>query len=361
MPFGAALRQPPPYLPSRGRDRIVLSGEAFRRNHQVLLYERAVSEEWRGEDLRGDVSMQAAMRLARYWSWLPTFRAVAETQHLPSAAAILHVTPAAISRTIRLLEDDLGRPLFDRVGRGLVLNDAGRHFLGAVRVAMRLVDEGYERLIHEESTGRVFVSAPGPLVPPFVLPALSRLSKTHPGLRPVLATTDDPQVRPRLHRGTLDVALVDIPLVDDELQIERLFELEHAVFCGPGHPLHVVAEPDLGEILAHPFVTPPLDANGIPVDAWPAEQTRRVGLVVHRMRAAIDACKGGYYLAALPVLVARLEGLRRLELPVLPSSTLYLVRRRSLELKSRADIVADALRAVAMDMALKPPAPSLRL
>ena len=52
--------------------------------------------------------MDKVQRLHRFWSWLPAFSAVAETQHLPSAALKLHVSPSALSRTIRLLEDDLG-------------------------------------------------------------------------------------------------------------------------------------------------------------------------------------------------------------------------------------------------------------
>src|SRR5262245_24932867 len=39
-----------------------------------------------------DRAMDRAARLTELWSWLPAFRAVAETQHLPTAAAALHVS-----------------------------------------------------------------------------------------------------------------------------------------------------------------------------------------------------------------------------------------------------------------------------
>ena len=45
-------------------------------------------------------------RVSRIWNWLPVFRAVAETEHLPTASELLYVTPSALSRTIRLLEKD---------------------------------------------------------------------------------------------------------------------------------------------------------------------------------------------------------------------------------------------------------------
>ena len=51
--------------------------------------------------------MERMRRLTTLWSWLPGFRAVAETQHLPTASKQLHVGASALSRTIRLLEEAL--------------------------------------------------------------------------------------------------------------------------------------------------------------------------------------------------------------------------------------------------------------
>src|SRR5688572_4700021 len=102
------------------------SDDTFRRSRAKKLYDPPV------ERLR---------RLATLWNYLPGFRAVAESQHLPTASHLLFVSPSALSRTIRLLEEDLGRSLFDRVGRNIELNAAGRRLLSGVRDAMRLVDE----------------------------------------------------------------------------------------------------------------------------------------------------------------------------------------------------------------------------
>ncbi len=58
--------------------------------------------------------MERLRRVASFWNWLPAFRAVAETEHLPTAAEALFVSPSALSRAIRLLEKDVGQPLFRR-------------------------------------------------------------------------------------------------------------------------------------------------------------------------------------------------------------------------------------------------------
>ncbi len=57
--------------------------------------------------------MDPTKKLRDIWAWIPVFRVVAETEHLPTAAARLHVSPSALSRTVRLVEDTLGEELFD--------------------------------------------------------------------------------------------------------------------------------------------------------------------------------------------------------------------------------------------------------
>lgn len=83
---------------------------------------------------------------------LRTFRAVAETGGVHAAAARLNVAQPAVSRTLRDLEAELGFALFDRIGRGLRITDAGARYLreigplldavAAAGEAARLVAEG---------------------------------------------------------------------------------------------------------------------------------------------------------------------------------------------------------------------------
>jgi DNA-binding transcriptional LysR family regulator len=65
--------------------------------------------------------MERVRRLRELWGWLPSFRAAAETEHLPTASELLHVSASSISRTVRLLEQQLGVDLFERGGRSMTL------------------------------------------------------------------------------------------------------------------------------------------------------------------------------------------------------------------------------------------------
>ena len=102
--------------------------------------------------------MERLRRLCEFWNWLPAFRAVAETSHLPSASEEFGVSASALSRAIHLLEKNLGIELFQRQGRGLQLNEAGEQFLAVVRDAMRLVDDGLSTIGALDRSGPFYVS-----------------------------------------------------------------------------------------------------------------------------------------------------------------------------------------------------------
>lgn len=73
---------------------------------------------------------------------LPAFRAVARLQNLRAAADELHLTHSAVSQQIKQLEEQSGLLLFDRVGRRLQINDAGRALQRAVDAALQMLDDG---------------------------------------------------------------------------------------------------------------------------------------------------------------------------------------------------------------------------
>lgn len=63
---------------------------------------------------------------------LYNFYVIAQCESLTKAAQKLHTSQPSLSRSLHSLEDELGAPLFDRVGRNIVLNDAGKFVLGKV-------------------------------------------------------------------------------------------------------------------------------------------------------------------------------------------------------------------------------------
>lgn len=291
--------------------------------------------------------MDRAVRLRSLWSWLPAFRVVAETEHLPSASATLHVSASSLSRTIRLLEDDVGQPLFDRVGRSLVLNAAGRDLLKAVRRAMRSVDESLVRLGPGTMFGEVRIAVPAPFAPIYVLPALAELMREHPHLEPRVLSLPTPAINDALRQGHIDVGVNDAPFPADDVTHVELCPLQHAVCCGPGHPLFGKARVKPDEIAAHPFVAPTPIEGGVVPDRWPADRPRTIGLFVSQLQVGLDACASGAYLAVLPWSIGERAGLHRLPMKGIAPSRLYACHRPSLDPEGRTEAVIEALEAAA--------------
>lgn len=285
-------------------------------------------------------------RLLELWAWLPAFRFVAETEHLPTASDLLYTSPSALSRTVKQLESALGVKLFDRVGKRLVLNDDGRRLLGGVRRAMRYVDDVCRQLGDAEAVrGVLKVNSATQLGTAWLLAVVPTLRERYPELT-LSFVPGGGEMIPSLLQGRVDLALVESPIRHAELSTARLGRGTSSVYCGRSHPLYERAELKTSEIVAHEFVAPP-DLPGPPLDDWPAEVSRAVGLRVDQVRVALQACLDGHFLAVLPDDVARPASDRgelwRIPYEGISPSTVYALSRQALHDDDAAGLVVAAL------------------
>ncbi len=268
--------------------------------------------------------MERARRVANYWSWLPAFRAVAETEHLPTAAKLACLTPSALSRSIKLLEEDLGEPLFDRSGGRLSLNLRGKIFLSAVREAMRVVDEGTMAMLGLQHTGPIHLYADELIARHVLLPSLAPLLEKYSAL--------EPHIHPRpanigdaLQQGDIDVAIVQSMPAREDLAQQCIAKLEHDLF--------VAKKPKRGT-----------KTHEIPLVVMDSDTTRgisghRVELRVGTAQILLDAVRSGAYGAILPVVTGELEGFHRCGLDGLGTTDLVIAHRSEMVLTTRAETV----------------------
>ncbi len=250
--------------------------------------------------------MDRLRRLQSFWAWLPAFRAVAETERLPLASKALGLSPSALSRTIRLLESELGRPLFERKGRELRLNASGARLLTAVRDAMRLVDDGVSRLESTGLAGTLRVAAPGWLGRRVVAPELLALRDQHPAVSPSLLPPVADPLRSLL-RGEVDLVLSEQAPRSEEISVIALPPLPARTYVA--RRARPVPE----------GVVVPLGAGG----------GRKV-LLEAELEVALDLCLSGAARAQLPRAMGdKLELLKALPGAVPPLS-LHALRRTPL-------------------------------
>lgn len=94
---------------------------------------------------------------------LKYFCKVAETEHLSRAADELMISTPALSHTIKKLEKEVGTPLFDHVGRGIALNEAGKLYYNYVKNALLQLERAHdavEELAFKKYKLRIAISNP---------------------------------------------------------------------------------------------------------------------------------------------------------------------------------------------------------
>ncbi|MBL4632930.1 MAG: LysR family transcriptional regulator [Kofleriaceae bacterium] len=288
--------------------------------------------------------MKPTRRLRELWNWLPVFRAVAETEHLPTAAKALFISPASLSRTIGLLEENIGSPLFDRVGRNLRLNSSGAILLDAVRDGMRAIDEGVSSVNGSLWNGQLCLWAGRNFATYFLLPVIGELQKQHPSLHPLLRTTDVNSVPDRILRGQIDLALLETPPSHKQLKVDKLLELPYALYCAPTNALATRDTLSVQELSNEHSFAITRSESGENLDSYPAESARKSILAVEDMTMAIQACFELSMVTCLPCIVGEAANLHQLPLDVLPARALYAVYRKPIGTHPRTELLLEILR-----------------
>ncbi|MET0582680.1 MAG: LysR family transcriptional regulator [Pseudoxanthomonas sp.] len=128
---------------------------------------------------------------------LHAFEAAARLESVTRAAHELHVTHGAVSRQIKALEADLGKPLFARQGRGLSLTPAGLRLRDATGAAFQQLEESWLDLRRGSDSPALVLGCPGSVLARWVIPRLPRLSRELPDLKLHLV----------VHEGDFDAGL----------------------------------------------------------------------------------------------------------------------------------------------------------
>jgi DNA-binding transcriptional LysR family regulator len=123
---------------------------------------------------------------------LRAFEATARLGSVSRAAEELHVTHGAVSRHLRALEEALGRPLFARQGRGLVLTAAGDSLRDGVGEAFDRLRDTWLRAARGQAEAPFVLGCPGSLLARWMIPRLERLRGDLPALKLHLSAQETP-------------------------------------------------------------------------------------------------------------------------------------------------------------------------
>src|SRR4051812_37279346 len=139
---------------------------------------------------------------------LRTFAAVAGEGSFAAAAPRVALTQAAVGQQMRALEGELRRPLFERQGKSVVLNEAGRELVPQVRRLLALYDQMLAPARTAEAlAGTVHLGAVVSAVRPLIQATLA-LKARHPALDLHVSAAKSIELIERVQSGELDAAIV---------------------------------------------------------------------------------------------------------------------------------------------------------
>lgn len=187
---------------------------------------------------------------------LEVFIAVARHLSFSKAAKSVYISQPAISRHIQELESAYNTRLFDRLGKGIALTEAGRLLLDyAERIVSSYNELHYEmHLLHNQKSGRLRIGASSTIAQYLLPPILARFSARYPLIHLSLVSGNSKKITHALKENLIDIGLVEGLLRYPNLKYQHFCTDELVFVANPQHPIFRLKEVSFLALMTYPFV-----------------------------------------------------------------------------------------------------------
>lgn len=185
------------------------------------------------------------------------FYHVAKCSSLTTAAEILRSNQPNLSRIIKLLEHELGCPLFLRSNRGISLTPEGERLYSHVKIAVEQLQAAEEELemINGLQEGTITVGTSETALHLLLLPVLSRFKKEYPNIRIRIQNHLTTQAIASVKQGRVDFSVVASPAhVTSPLSALSLMEFQDILIAGMDYAALSESSHSLQEISCYPLI-----------------------------------------------------------------------------------------------------------
>ncbi|MEE9220384.1 MAG: selenium metabolism-associated LysR family transcriptional regulator [candidate division NC10 bacterium] len=189
-------------------------------------------------------------------SQLKAFLAVAQDRSFSRAAEKLYLTQPAVSKQIQALEEALGMRLFDRVGRSILLTQAGNILHDHAHIAFQTLEEARETInqLRGLQRGHLRISAAS-TIGTYMLPQpLGELKAQFPGIEISLAITNKARVVQQVLSHEVELGFVGPPVEPAELEMEEYLLDELVLIMAPTHRLAREESVGVAELVEEVFI-----------------------------------------------------------------------------------------------------------
>lgn len=154
--------------------------------------------------------------------------AVADLKHFGKAAKACFVSQPALSMQLKKLEEELGVKLFERTNKKLMITDVGIDITERAKKVLQAADEIKEAAISYKDplSGTFKLGAFSTLAPYFLPQIVPEIASSLPKLKLLLVEEKTDILINKLKNGEIDAAFLALPIDDESLEHEKLFEDE---------------------------------------------------------------------------------------------------------------------------------------
>lgn len=198
---------------------------------------------------------------------LELFLTVAEVENMTEAAERAYISQPAVSQTIQELEKEIGVRLFDRPGRSIRLNPAGKAFFQRVKHFLQEYQELEDFAVYLDKQAPMKLGANLTIanfwLPQLVTPFLQE------GHQVTIQVDTAERILTALRNQELDLALLEGSIAEKELIVEPFDRYELMVVVAAGHPLADQETVTVDEFLKYPlFLREQGSAIRATLDSW---------------------------------------------------------------------------------------------
>jgi len=184
------------------------------------------------------------------------FREIGRSGNLTRAAANLYVSQPNISTALKALEEQLHTTLCVRTKKGITLTYEGQVLFDELEEAflhIGMAEAKIEKLVHLES-GSISVSASDTICNYFLLPYISRFSKSYSGIKFEITNRTSLETVELLKSGQVDFGFINLPYEDDSLSIIQCREIHDVLIGGTQYNYLAKGGISLSELSQYPLV-----------------------------------------------------------------------------------------------------------
>lgn len=192
---------------------------------------------------------------------LKTFIAVADLLSFTRASKTLFMAQSSVSAQIKALEQELDLKLFDRIGRRILLTDAGKKLYAYARKIEEMTQEIKSEFSNDlYARGALTIRVPETIAGAYLPTVVEQFHSEHPKVKLDCINCSDEQLREELNSGRIDLAFLLTDAIHlSQVNVEMLKTESLVMVSGPDHPLSKPNQGSLNNLYGQTLLLPKTD------------------------------------------------------------------------------------------------------